>query len=151
MGSQEEAVGRRGDGVELKIDWERGKAVIHVGGIMITNIHTIHPEERVALAKLRMLRQSVGALPVVDEDNTLIGILTLRDIDMSGAEALTLLVKDLMTRDLITRKKDALLGEIVDIMMETGIQRIPIVDENGKLIGLVTQSTVIRSIRSLIK
>ncbi len=118
---------------------------------MIKDIYTIHPEERVALARLRMLRHGLGALPVIDKDGTLVGILTLRDVDLAGPEALVLPVGELMTRDLITRKKDTLLGEIVDIMMETGIQRIPIVDDEGKLIGLVTQSTVIRSIRPLIK
>jgi CBS domain-containing protein len=147
---EEEAVGRR-EVAGIKINFEGGKAIICVGDIMITNIRTIHPEERVALAKLRMLRHGVGALPVVDGSGTLMGIVTLRDIDMAGPESLVLPVNELMTRDLITRKKDALLGEIVDIMMETGIQRIPIVDEKGKLIGLVTQSTVIRSIRSLVK
>ncbi|MFB0543396.1 MAG: CBS domain-containing protein [Candidatus Bathyarchaeia archaeon] len=131
--------------------FEERRAVIRVGDIMITSIYTIHSEDRVALARLRMLRYGVGALPVVDEDRTLVGILTLRDVDLAGPESLVLPVRELMTRNLVTRKKDALLGEIVDIMMETGIQRIPIVDEEKKLIGLVTQSTVIRSIRCLIK
>jgi CBS domain-containing protein len=151
MDPQEEVVGGRRDVVGIKIDFEEEKAIIHVSDIMITNIYTIHPEERVALAKLRMLRHGVGALPVVDENGILMGIITLRDIDMAGPEALVLPVNELMTRDLITRKKDALLGGILDIMIGTGIQRIPIVDEKGKLIGLVTQSTVIRSIRSLVK
>ena len=131
--------------------FEMGRAIIHVGDIMIKNIYTIQAEDRVSLARLRMLRHGTGALPVVDKDGTLVGILTLRDIDLAGPESLVLPVRELMTRDLITRKKDALLGEIVDIMTETGIQRIPIVDETEKLIGLVTQSTVIRSIRCLIK
>lgn len=131
--------------------FEERRAVIHVKDIMITDIYTIHSEDRVALARLRMLRYGVGALPVVNENGILVGILTLRDVDLAGPESLVLPVRELMTRDLITRKKDALLGEIVDIMRETGIQRIPILDEKEKLIGLVTQSTVIRSIRCLIK
>lgn len=139
-------------GVESVVKtFEERRAVIQVGDIMITDIYTIRPEDRVSLARLRMLRHGIGALPVVEEDGTLVGILTLRDIDLAGPESLVLPMRELMTRDLITRKKDALLGEIVDIMTETGIQRIPIVDEEKKLIGLVTQSTVIRSIRCLIK
>jgi len=153
MESQRGASDPRRHPVELKIKTlaEEGRAVIRVEDIMIRDIYTIHPEERVALARLRMLRHGLGALPVIDKDGTLVGILTLRDVDLAGPEALVLPVGELMTRDLITRKKDTLLGEIVDIMMETGIQRIPIVDDEGKLIGLVTQSTVIRSIRPLIK
>ena len=153
MESQREASDPRRHPVKLKIKTlaEEGRAVIRVEDIMIRDIYTIYPEERVALARLRMLRHGLGALPVIDKDGTLVGILTLRDVDLAGPEALVLPVGELMTRDLITRKKDTLLGEIVDIMMETGIQRIPIVDDEGKLIGLVTQSTVIRSIRPLIK
>ena len=125
-------------------------ASIPVADVIITNMHKILPEEHVALAKLRMLRHGVGALPVTDEEGILVGIITLRDIDMAGPESLVLPVKELMTKDVVARKKDSLLGEIVDVMMNTGLQRIPIVDEKGKLIGLVTQSTVIRSIRRLV-
>jgi len=130
---------------------EKGQAIIYAEDIMIKEAFTIHPEDRVALARLRMLRHGIGALPVIDEEGVLKGILTLRDIDLAGLEALLLPIKELMTYQLITRNKDALLGEIVDIMMETGIQRVPIIDREQRLIGLVTQSTVIKSIRHLIK
>jgi acetoin utilization protein AcuB len=54
--------------------------------IMIRNIHTIGPEENIALARLKILRYSVGALPVVKDDNILVGILTLRDISFAGMD-----------------------------------------------------------------
>jgi CBS domain-containing protein len=144
---------KRDDKDAVKIIFEPGKseALISVEDVMITDVYTIHPNQRVALARLRMLRYGVGALPVVEQDGNLIGILTLRDIDLAGSDIRELLVKDLMTSELITRKKDALISDIVDIMLETGIQRIPIVNDESKLIGLVTQTTVIRSIRPLLK
>lgn len=111
---------------------------------MIRDIYTIHPENRVALARLRMLRHSVGALPVIDKEK-LIGIVTLRDIDLAGNEASALLVEDLMTTNLITENEDAPISEIAETMLRTGIQRIPIVDADHRLIGLVTQTTVIRA------
>ena len=49
-----------------------------------------------------------------------------------------------MTRDLIKGHEDTTLKEIVEAMIKTGIQRIPIVDGKGKLIGLVTQTSVIK-------
>ena len=141
------------DKEEVKIKYKPSKceALISVKDVMITKVLTIHPDQRVALARLRMLRYGVGALPVVEQDGDLVGILTLRDIDLAGSDIQELLVKDLMTSELITRKKDALISDIVDIMIETGIQRIPIVDDEKKLIGIVTQTTVIRSIRPLLK
>jgi len=111
---------------------------------MIRDTYTIHPENRVALARLRMLRHSVGALPVIDKEK-LVGIITLRDIDLAGNEASALLVEDLMTTNLITENGDTPISEIAETMLRTGIQRIPIVDADHRLIGLVTQTTVIRA------
>jgi CBS domain-containing protein len=113
--------------------------------VMIRNIYTIEPENRVALARLRMLRHSVGALPVIDREKKLVGIITLRDIDLAGNEASALLVEDLMTANLITENEDVPISEIAAKMLETGIQRIPIVDVDYRLIGLVTQTTIIRA------
>jgi CBS domain-containing protein len=153
MGEHVSMKRKRDDKEDVKIKFEPGKseALISVEDVMITEVYTIHPDQRVALARLRMLRYGVGALPVVEQDGDLIGILTLRDIDLAGSDIRELLVKDLMTSELKTRKKDALMSDIVDIMLETGIQRIPIVNDENKLIGLVTQTTVIRSIRPLLK
>jgi IMP dehydrogenase len=119
---------------------------------MIKKVYTIGPEEKIALARLKMLRYGVGALPVVKEDNTLMGMLTLRDISLSGTNIGNLQVKDLMTKNnLITGTESTKLIEIIDMMSKTGIQRIPIIDAVGKLIGLMTQSVLIRSFRLLVK
>jgi len=144
---------RSDDEEEVKIKFEPSKceALISIKDVMIKQVFTIHSDQRVALARLRMLRYGVGALPVVERDGKLVGILTLRDIDLAGSDIRELLVKDLMTSELITRKKDALISDIVDIMLKTGIQRIPIIDDDNKLIGLVTQTTVIRCIRPLLR
>lgn len=119
--------------------------------VMIRDIYTIHPKQRVALARLRMLRHGVGALPVVDEEHRLEGIVTLRDIDLAGNEAGSLLVVDLMTTKLKTGLEDTPILTIVETMLNTGIQRIPIVDLNNRLIGLVTQTTVIRTMKKVIE
>ena len=119
--------------------------------VMIRDIYTIHPEQRVALARLRMLRHGVGALPVVDEDNRLQGIVTLRDIDLAGNEAGSLLVVDLMSSQLKTGLENTPILTIVETMLKTGIQRIPIVNPKNRLIGLVTQTTVIRTMKKAIE
>ena len=119
--------------------------------VMIRDIYTIHPTQRVALARLRMLRHGVGALPVVDEDNRLLGIITLRDIDLAGTEAVSLLVVDLMSTQLKTGFEDTPILTIVDTMLNTGIQRIPIVDSKNRLMGFVTQTTVIRTMKKVIE
>jgi len=115
------------------------------------DMYTINPGKRIALARLRMLRQGAGALPVVDDDNNLVGIITLRDIDLAGERTNDLYAEDLMTTDVITRGKNTSISEIAETMDQASIQRIPIVDKDGKLIGLVTQSVVIRSLVATLK
>jgi IMP dehydrogenase len=115
------------------------------------DMYTINPKKRIALARLRMLRHGIGALPVVDDDNTLVGIITLRDIDLAGERTNDLFAEDLMTTDVITRGENTSISEIAEAMDRTSIQRIPIIDKDGKLIGLVTQSVVIRSLIAKLK
>ena len=123
-----------------------------VKDVMIRNIYTIGPEEKIALARLKMLRHGVGALPVLQEDNILVGILTLRDISFAGIDTSNLSIKDLMTKtNLKTGTGTTTLLEIANMMIKTGIQRIPIIDDKGKLVGLMTQSVLIRTFRDLFK
>jgi len=113
--------------------------------VMIKDVHTITVSKKVAYARLVMLRQNIGALPVVDDSNVLLGIITQRDVDLAGSDVSDLQVSDLMTRSLIKAKETTPLRWIVERMIKTGIQRIPVVDENSKLLGLVTQTSIIKA------
>ncbi|NYB27061.1 MAG: CBS domain-containing protein [Methanobacteriaceae archaeon] len=116
--------------------------------VMIETVQTISPTDLIAAAKLKMMRSNVGGLPVVD-DGKLVGIITHRDILLAGGEAVGLKVEELMSKNLRTAEPDTSLLEIIKIMVDEGYQRIPVI-KNGKLIGLVTQSSVIRAIAELI-
>jgi IMP dehydrogenase len=112
--------------------------------IMIKDVYTIKVGSKVALARIKMMRHGVGGLPIVDGKGVLRGMITQRDIDLSGSDVSNLLVEDLMTTKLLKGNERTTLKEIVDIMVKTGIQRIPVVDDEDKLIGLVTQTSVIK-------
>jgi len=118
---------------------------ILAGDVMIKDVHTIAVNKKVAYARLIMLRQNIGALPVVDDNNVLLGIITQRDIDLAGSDVSDLQVSDLMTRSLIKAEQTTPLRWIVERMIKTGIQRIPVVDEDSRLLGLVTQTSVIKA------
>lgn len=113
--------------------------------VMIKDVHTISVNKKVAYARLLMLRNNIGALPVVDENDALIGIITLRDIELAGSDVSDLQVPDLMTRSLVKAEEATPLHWIVERMIKTGIQRIPVVDQDSKLLGLVTQTSVIKA------
>lgn len=114
---------------------------------MITEVQVTSPTDRVAAAKLKMMRCNVGGLPVVD-GKKLVGIITHRDILLAGGEALGLKVDDLMSKDPIVAEKTTPILEITKIMAEKGYQRIPVV-ENNNLLGLITQSSLIRALAGL--
>ena len=113
--------------------------------VMITEVFTVAGESKVAFARLIMLRHNIGALPVVDRNNVVVGIITQRDIDLAGEGVSDLRVLDLMTRSLIKAKETTTMRWIAEKMIETGIQRIPVVNEKSKLLGLVTQTCVIKA------
>lgn len=115
--------------------------------IMIEEVHVTSSKDVVAAAKLKMMRCNVGGLPVVDEDK-LVGIITHRDVLLAGGEALGLKVADLMSKDLQVAEKDTPIMDITKIMADKGYQRIPVV-ENGNLIGLITQSSLIRALAGI--
>lgn len=115
--------------------------------IMIENIHTTAPDDLIAAAKLKMMRCNVGGLPVVD-NKRLVGIITHRDILLAGGEALGLKVEDLMSKDLKVADINTPIMEITKIMADKGYQRIPVI-EKGNLVGLITQSSLIRALAGM--
>jgi CBS domain-containing protein len=116
--------------------------------IMIKKVHVTSPTDLIAAAKLKMVRCNVGGLPVVNDSKRLVGIVTHRDILLAGGEALGLKVEDLMTKDLVIADVDTPIMEITKIMADKGYQRIPVA-KKGNLVGLVTQSTLIRALAGL--
>ena len=113
--------------------------------IMIKDVHAINIGSKVALARLKMMRHGIGGLPVLDKEGLVVGMITLRDLDLAGSNVSHLPVEDLMTTDLIKGEENTTLKEIVEAMIKMGIQRIPIVDGKGGLLGLITQTSVIKS------
>jgi len=112
--------------------------------IMLKDVIVSSPNDLVAVAKLKMVRANIGAVPVVDGKH-LMGFITHRDILLAGSEAMGLKVEDLMSKDLATVGENTNIKEISKIMASTGYQRIPVVD-GDILLGLITQSCVIRAI-----
>jgi CBS domain-containing protein len=116
--------------------------------IMIEDVHVTGRTDVLAAAKLKMMRCNVGGLPVVDEGK-LVGMITHRDILLAGGEALTLKVDDLMSKDLMVADKKTPIMEITKIMADKGYQRIPVIDDHGDLVGLITQSSLIRALAGI--
>lgn len=104
---------------------------------MISDPITLSPSQTLQDAEALMSKYRISGLPVIQEDRTLIGILTNRDIryqtDMSQR------VTDVMTKDnLVTSDFNTGLEDAKEILLKNRIEKLPIVDREYKLIGLIT-------------
>ncbi|KKN02143.1 hypothetical protein LCGC14_1120700 [marine sediment metagenome] len=130
---------------------------IKISEIMVKDPLFITPDEKISVTELLMLRKKIGGLPVVkDQKNQqLIGIITQRDIRLArfamNLESPNTTVKDLMTSEPFVIKKDETIQEVLVLMFEKDIQRLPVVNDNHKLIGLIVQSQILKKLFDVMK
>jgi CBS domain-containing protein len=123
-----------------------------VGEICNRNVVVAPPAELVTDAAKRMRTSHVGALVVVETRNgrhVPVGMVTDRDIVISvvagdPVHLQTLLLSDVMSTDLITAREDDSIEHSSRSMHDHGVRRLPIVDEAGALIGILTLDDVLR-------
>lgn len=108
---------------------------------MIINPITLNVESKVIDALLILEKYKISGLPIVDGDNKLLGIITNRDLKYISDT--TLLVKDVMTKEeLITGKVGTTLEQAKEILWKHRIEKLPIVDEDNKIVGLITTKDI---------
>ena len=91
--------------------------------------------------------KNIGAVVVTEEDGTVCGILSERDVvrqlSVSGPPALSGPIEDCMTRNVVTTTKDAQVNDLMNMMTEKRIRHLPVV-EDGKLTGIVSIGDVVK-------
>lgn len=117
-----------------------------VGDVMVTEVVTIGPDASLSEAAGLMRDANVGMLPIVEND-TLRGVVTDRDIVVRaiarGVEPVTTPVKNLDTEDLVYARPEWDVGEAMRLMAERQIGRMPVVDAERRVVGVVTLSSLI--------
>lgn len=104
---------------------------------VITNPFSLTAEHTLGDADALMAKFRISGVPIVDGDNRLIGIITNRD--MKFEEDMSRRIRDVMTTDnLITGLEGTTLSEAKAILQRNRIEKLPIVDDNYKLKGLIT-------------
>jgi len=112
--------------------------------VMIFDPITIKVDGTVADALSLMQENKIGGIPVVNDENELIGIVTNRDLRFEND--MRRLVSDVMTKDnLITTTHKSNLAEAAKALQMHKIEKLPIVDENNKLIGLITYKDITKT------
>lgn len=102
----------------------------------------VRPETTAADAIQLMLQHRVGAVTVVDENSVVVGVFTERDVlrklVLSGRDPARTPVADLMTTPVILATSATKPGEAFSIMMEHHFRHLPVVDKQGRLIGMLS-------------
>jgi len=112
--------------------------------VMIHEPITIRKEETVSDALNLMKEYKIGGIPVVDEQNTLIGIVTNRDLRFQ--QDLDRRIEEVMTsKNIITTSHNTGLAEAAEILQAHKIEKLPVVDGSHRLIGLITYKDITKS------
>ncbi len=110
---------------------------------MIIDPVTLEVDATVGDALALMRRYKIGGIPIVSKANKLVGILTNRDLRFETS--LKRPVQDLMTREnLITAPVGTDLAKAKDILQQYKIEKLPVVDEAGYLVGLITYKDIMK-------
>jgi CBS domain-containing protein len=106
------------------------------------------PNDTAAKAAGLMKSGNVGSIPVVENEQTrkLVGIVTDRDLALKvvadGQDANSIRVQAVMTRKVVTCLADDDLQKALEAMAQHQLRRIPVVDENDKIVGIIAQADV---------
>ena len=103
---------------------------------MISNPFTVLGSDKISKVREISSLYNISGLPVVDMNNTLIGIITHRDLKYSTSDE-DLVCNIMTSSNLVTCKKGISLAEARNIMISNKIEKLPIVDDNNKLEGLL--------------
>lgn len=88
-------------------------------------------------------KRYIGGFPVLDADGTLVGLVTSRDLRFQKDEKT--LIKDIMTTKLVTGGPKTTVEEANSLFSKYGIEKLPLVDKNNKLVGLITYRDIAKS------
>jgi CBS domain-containing protein len=117
-----------------------------VADVMITDVQAVEPDVTLVEAAQLMRQENVGVLPIV-QDGRVIGVITDRDLVVralakDGVDPSSVRVMDCATRDPILGHPNWVLERALLVMAEQQIGRLPVVDDNDQLVGLVTLSSI---------
>jgi IMP dehydrogenase len=116
-----------------------------VSGV-ITNPFFLHPHHTVAEAEKLMGKYRISGVPIVDENNKLVGIITNRDLRF--VHDYSVQIGEVMTREeLVTAPVGTTLKEAEEILQRHKIEKLPLVDENNQLKGLITIKDIEKAIQ----
>ncbi|MFN2566289.1 MAG: CBS domain-containing protein [Gemmatimonadaceae bacterium] len=137
------------------------RSQLTVGDLMTDQPRVTHADTPLRDAAIEMVQAGLGALPVVDEGRRLVGLLGDRDLLRDLLTSVVLgspiskgspratdrrrRVRDVMTRQVLCVGPDQPLAEVVSLMVNKNVERVPVVRQ-GQLVGFLTRSDILRQL-----
>ena len=129
---------------EMLVDLKNDPAMeVSVENIMTRDVFYLRENQTAKDAIMMFLKLGISGLPVVNTDNCLVGFLTETDVleGWTGERFLS----EIMTRDVLSINKDALICQAVMLICDRGVKQIPVVQEsNNILVGIVSRKDIVR-------
>jgi CBS domain-containing protein len=142
---------RAGDWGETARDRDRGQGrrfwqrePLAARDVMTRNPRTVSRQSPIREAAIIMREENCGVVPVVDAAGRLEGLLTDRDIVVRGVvdEATLRRMEEVMTDDISAVTEDEPLTSVLDLMGRKQIRRVPVVDRNDRLLGIISMADI---------
>lgn len=131
--------------------------MIYVNDLMTTKVFTLQRTDSLRDVRALMKLAKIRHIPVTDESNSFVGLLTHRDLlsytvsrlaDIDAEEQAeieaSIFVGDIMRTDITTTTPDMLLREAAEILYRNKYGCLPVLDENRKLVGIITEADFLR-------
>ncbi|MEO5973547.1 MAG: CBS domain-containing protein [Sphingomicrobium sp.] len=121
-----------------------------ISDVMTREVETIRPDQTAREAAAFMLSADAGSIPVTD-GTKLIGMITDRDIAVRGVakgHGPDTPVRDLMSTGLICVREDDNIADVASKMSDAQVRRLPVIDSNEKLVGIVSLGDLSRETNS---
>ena len=116
--------------------------------LMTKSPRTVRADATLVEAAKLMREEDTGVVPIVDGEN-LVGVVTDRDIAIravaDGKDPQSTKVTDVASKDVVTVDPQQNLDEALRLMAQHQVRRLPVVEEDGRLVGIVAQADIARA------
>jgi len=137
--AREGAIGVLHRNCSAKEEVAMARSVKRAEALVIRDVITVNPDTTVDELLRLMEEHNIKGFPVVENGDRLVGIVTWRDVRLAESN---LKVKDVMTESVVTGTEDTSLEEAMKILHEHRIEKLPIIDEDRRVKGLITMKDI---------
>ena len=120
--------------------------MLKVEDVMIRDVISVKQDTPIYEAMVLMRKHDITGMPVIDDDMTLVGIITEKDVlrlFCGDEEDNNKTVGFFMTRPAVSYREDESLQSVCDFMMVNYFRRVPVVSKKGKLVGIISRPDII--------